>query len=53
MTKVIGRNGFEYDAKHVCKDLYIVGAYIVQVENGKCGKTICRATKAAIARLAA
>lgn len=43
---VTGRNGFEYDAKHLRNDLYIVGTFIVRVEDGKCTETICKATKA-------
>jgi len=51
-TTVIGRNGYEYDAKHIGGDLFIVGKFIVKVEDGKCEDTICRATKANVARLA-
>ena len=43
---VIGRNGFEYEAKHLANDFYIVGAYIVRVEDGKCVETMAKATKA-------
>jgi hypothetical protein len=42
---VIGRNGYEYDAKHVTGDLYVVGKFIVRVMDGKCDETLCRATK--------
>ena len=46
LTTATGRNGFEYDAKHIKGDFYIVGIYIVRVEDGKCVETMCRATKA-------
>jgi len=45
MDKVIGRNGFEYDAKHLGGNLYIVGGYLVRVNDRKCERTICKATK--------
>jgi hypothetical protein len=50
-TTVIGRNGFEYDAQNINGDLFIVGKFIVRVENGKVEDTICRATKANVKRL--
>ncbi len=43
MTTVTGRNGYEYDAEHISRDLYVVGNYIVRVEDGKVEETICRA----------
>ena len=46
MMTVIGRNGFEYEAKHLANDFYVVGTYIVRVENGKCVETMTKATKA-------
>ena len=49
--EVMGRNGFEYDATHITGKLHIVGHHVVEVENGKCGKTICRATKANLKRI--
>jgi hypothetical protein len=52
MTTVIGRNGYEYDAKHISGDLFIVGKFIVTVEDGKVEKTVCRATKTNAQRLA-
>jgi len=51
-TTVIGRNGYEYDAQHISGNLFIVGKFIVRVTEGKCEKTICRATKANVKRLA-
>jgi hypothetical protein len=51
-TTVIGRNGYEYDAQHIGGELFIVGKFIVKVEDGKCEDTICRATKANVKRLA-
>jgi hypothetical protein len=45
MTTATGRNGFEYDAKHIKDDFYIVGVYIVRVIDGRCVETMCRATK--------
>ena len=50
-SEVIGRNGYAYDATHIRGTHYIVGHYVVVVEDGKCGKTICRATKANLKRL--
>ena len=50
-TTVMGRNGYEYDAVQINDDLYIVGKFIVTVEDGKCEDTICRATKANVKRL--
>ncbi len=44
-TQVTGRNGYEYDAQHIARDLFIVGRYIVRVEDGKVTDTICRATR--------
>ena len=52
-TTVTGRNGYEYDATHINGNLYIVGKFIVVVEDGKCEDTICRATKANVKRLSA
>jgi hypothetical protein len=49
-TEVIGRNGYQYPATQVKGDLYIVGKFIVLVESGVCTKTICKATKANIAK---
>jgi len=51
-TTVMGRNGYEYDAVQINDNLYIVGKFIVTVEDGKCEDTICRATKANVKRLA-
>jgi hypothetical protein len=48
--EVIGRNGYIYFATHINGDLYVVGKYVVRVEDGKCRETICRATKANLAR---
>ena len=50
-TAVIGRNGYEYDAIQVKGNLFIVGKFIVLVEDGECKETVCKATKANIARL--
>ncbi len=47
---VIGQNGFEYDAKHLKANLYIVGKYIVTVADGRVDETVCRATKANVKR---
>jgi|TARA_R110002096_G_scaffold55026_3_gene141594 hypothetical protein len=47
-TIVIGRNGFEYDATQLASDLFVVGKYIVRVENGCCMETLCRATKSSV-----
>jgi hypothetical protein len=52
-TTVIGRNGFAYDATQISSELFIVGKFIVVVEEGKCEETICRATKANVKRLSA
>lgn len=49
---VIGRNGFEYDAQQIRDQFHIVGKFIVTVVDGKCDKTVCRATKANVARIA-
>ena len=49
-TTVMGRNGYEYDAVQVKGNLFIVGKFIVTVEDGKCKQTICKATKANVAR---
>jgi hypothetical protein len=51
-VNVIGRNGYGYDATPLNGKLYIVGKYIVVVEDGKCRETICRATKANVRRYA-
>ena len=48
--EVIGRNGHIYDAIQISSELCIVGKFIVLVEDGKCEETICRATKANIAK---
>lgn len=48
---VLGRNGFEYEAKHVSGDLYIVGRFVVRVVDRKVVATVCRATKSNIANL--
>ena len=50
-TVVTGRNGYEYDAVLVKGNLYIVGKFIVTVEDGECKETVCKATKANIAKL--
>ena len=52
MTKVTvrGRNGYDYDATPVKGELYIVGKFIVEVIDGKCERTICKATKANVAK---
>jgi len=44
-TTVTGRNGYTYDAVQVKGDLYIVGKFIVTVEDGHCKQTVCKATK--------
>ncbi len=49
-STVIGRNGYEYDAQHLSGNLYIVGKFIVTVVDGKCDETICKATKANVAK---
>ena len=51
ITTVIGRNGYEYDAQPISGNLFIVGKFIVTVENGKVEDTICKATKANVKRL--
>jgi hypothetical protein len=48
--EVAGRNGYKYPATQVKGDLYIVGKFIVLVEDGLCTQTICKATKANVAR---
>jgi len=48
---VIGRNGYEYDAVQISDKLYVVGKFIVEVDDGRCVDTVCRATKVNIARL--
>ena len=48
--EVIGRNGCLYDASHVYGPLYVVGAFIVEVQAGRVVKTVCRATNANIAK---
>jgi len=48
--EVIGRNGSIYDAIQISNELYIVGKFIVLVEDGKCEETICKATKANVAK---
>ena len=53
-TEVIGRNGYEYDCKHVAGNVYIVGAYLVIVNESRVvEETICRATKANVAKMLA
>jgi len=49
-TEVTGRNGYIYDATHIKDNLYVVGKFIVTVEDGRCDETICRATKASVTR---
>jgi hypothetical protein len=51
--EVIGRNGYRYPAVHVINDLFIVGKFIVRVEDGECKDTICKATKANVKSMAA
>ena len=51
-TTVIGRNGFEYDATSINGNLFVVGKFIVLVEDGMCRETICKATKANVKRYA-
>ena len=46
---VIGRNGYEYDAKLLLGQIYIVGNFIVRVIDGKVDRTLCRATKKMVA----
>jgi hypothetical protein len=50
-TTVTGRNGFQYDAKHISGNLYIVGKFIVIVLDGICQETVCKATKANVAAM--
>ena len=50
MIEVIGRNGFKYDATPLTSNFYIVGKFIVTVVDGRCDETVCRATKANIAK---
>ena len=47
---VTGRNGFQYDAVQINGNLHIVGKFIVTVEDGFCKQTICKATKANVAK---
>ena len=47
---VRGRNGYDYDATPVKGELFIVGKFIVEVIDGKCERTICKATKANVAK---
>jgi len=44
---VIGQNGYIYDALFICKNFYLVGKFIVEVDaiEGKVIRTMCRATK--------
>lgn len=51
MIEVIGRNGAVYEAKPVSGKLFIVGKFIVVVEDGRCVDTVCKATKANVKRL--
>ena len=51
MTTGIGRNGYVYDATHLSDKLFVVGKFIVRVVDGKCVTTVCKATKANIARI--
>lgn len=53
ITTVIGRNGYEYDAQQITSKLFIVGKFVVTVEDGKVEDTVCRATKANIKNLTA
>jgi hypothetical protein len=50
-VEITGRNGFVYDATHLRDDLYIVGHFIVRVENSHVVETVSRATKSSIKRL--
>jgi hypothetical protein len=50
--EVIGRNGYRYPATQIKGDLYVVGKFIVLVEDGLCTQTVCRATKANVAKFA-
>lgn len=43
--EVNGRSGYLYPAKHLSGNLYIVGKYIVLVEENAVQETICKATK--------
>ena len=47
--RVVGRNGFSYEARQVSGDVYHVGKYLVLVKEGIVVETICRATRQAIA----
>jgi hypothetical protein len=49
---VIGRNGCEYDATPIKGNLFVVGKFVVSVVNGRCDETLCKATKANIAKFA-
>ena len=44
VATVIGRNGTEYDAKRISENLYIVGKFVVTVEDGYVIDTIRKAT---------
>jgi hypothetical protein len=48
--EVTGRNGYKYPATQVKGDLYVVGKFIVLVEDGFCTQTACKATKANVAK---
>lgn len=53
-TEVIGRNGYEYDCQHVAGSVYIVGKYLVTVNEFRVvEETLCRATKANVAKMKA
>lgn len=45
MVEVIGRNGYIYDAEHVCGDFYKVGRYVVVVEDGRCVRNATKREK--------
>ena len=47
--EVTGRNGTVYDATPIRGSLFIVGKFIVKVEDGKVIETVCRATKRQVA----
>jgi hypothetical protein len=51
--EVIGRNGYIYDAKHLTGNLYVVGKFIVRVEDGKVTDTVAKATKARLTEIIA
>ena len=51
MIEVTGRNGSIYNATHLRANLYIVGKFIVSVEDGKCVETVCKATAANVAKM--